>query len=143
MFVYLFHTIEQRLLRPGYVSALRSRFVGCFAHLHVSVLSICVSALVHAPRASNASGVCVVPPCGGVDRKSLRLLGRAMRMAARVALRAAHAGRPLTPTGYAILASTVTVVTVLATLSALASDDAESALRLRRWLSQACMSAMN
>jgi hypothetical protein len=140
MLVYLFHTFQQRLLRPGYVSALRSLCAGCFAHLHVSVLSVCVSALVHAPLSSSASGACVVLQCG-TDRKSLRCLGRTTRVAARAALRVAHAGRPLTPTGYAILASTVTVVTVLATLSALACDDPESALRSRHGRARACMPA--
>lgn len=134
MLVYLFHTLHQRLVRPGYASALRSLCAGFFAHLHVSVLSVCVSALVSAPHSASACGP---------DRKSLRVLGRATRMAARAALRVAHAGRPLTPTGYAILATTVTVGTMLATLSALACDDPESALRAHRRLAQACMPAMH
>ncbi|EDZ98359.1 hypothetical protein BH160DRAFT_6328 [Burkholderia sp. H160] len=142
MLVYLFQQFQQRLLRPGYTSALRALCAGWFAHLHVSVLAACVSLLVHTPLASNASGARVAQS-RGTDRKSLRLLGRATRMAARAALRAAHAGRPLTPTGYAILATTVTIGTVLATLTGLACDDPESALRSRRWLARACMPAMN
>ncbi len=142
MLVYLFHQLRQRLLRSGHVSALRSRCADSFAYLHVSLLSVCMSALTHAPLSSTASDAGVALPCG-TDRKSLRLLERATRMAARAALRAAHAGRPLTPTGYAILATAVAVGTVLATLSASTCDDPESALRQRWWLAQLCMPAMN
>lgn len=45
MFVYLFHTLRQRLLRPGSASASRSLCAGCFGELHVSVLSVCIAGL--------------------------------------------------------------------------------------------------
>ncbi|MEW6345810.1 MAG: hypothetical protein AB1704_34630 [Pseudomonadota bacterium] len=57
-------------------------------------------------------------------------------MFTRAALRAAYAGGPLTPTGYAILALTVGAVALVAMLSASsAGDELGSALRLSWWFS--------
>ena len=124
--LYLFQPLQQRLLRPGCASVLVRLCTGCFASLHVSVSAVGISALAHGSHASNASMARPALP-SGVDRKSLRLLRQAMRRAACATLRLAHAGRPMTPGGYAILAVTVTVATALATLSALTCDDPESA----------------
>ncbi|AJZ56917.1 hypothetical protein OI25_7565 [Paraburkholderia fungorum] len=72
----------------------------------------------------------------GTRRSPINQLRRVGRMFTRAALRAAYAGGPLTPTGYAILALTVGAVALVAMLSASsAGDELGSALRLSWWFS--------
>ncbi|WP_188131080.1 hypothetical protein [Paraburkholderia panacisoli] len=57
-------------------------------------------------------------------------------MVARAALRAAYAGRPLTPGGYAILALTLGAIALVAALSVSSTgDELGRALRLSWWFS--------
>ncbi|SIT50737.1 hypothetical protein BN2476_930035 [Paraburkholderia piptadeniae] len=67
-------------------------------------------------------------------RLAIRQLHRAALAAARAAVRVAVAGRPLTPTGYAILAAMAMAVALVAMFSASpAGAELESAWRLSWW----------
>lgn len=69
-----------------------------------------------------------------LGRFSIQRLQRVVMASARASLRAAFAGRPLTPGGYAVLAAMATAVALVALFSASsASADIETALRLGWW----------
>jgi hypothetical protein len=98
--------------------AWRARLVGCAAGVH---------ALVAAPAASG-------PRVRRVRAIAAHYFTRVAALAARTAMRAAWAGRPLTPGGYAIAALTVAgiVLAVLISMSP-AGDELDSALPLCWW----------
>jgi len=65
-----------------------------------------------------------------------RVAASTAKRVARAALRAVYAGNPLTPTGYAILATTVVAVALVALLSTWSlGNELESALRVSWWFS--------
>jgi hypothetical protein len=72
----------------------------------------------------------------GTRRDAISQLRRVGKMVARAALRAAYAGRPLTPGGYAILALTLGAIALVAALSVSSTgDELGRALRLSWWFS--------
>ena len=69
-----------------------------------------------------------------LGRFAIQRLHRVVIASARASLRAAFAGRPFTPGGYAVLAAMVTAVALVALFStSSASADIEAALRLGWW----------
>jgi len=117
MFVYSFFS-----------SVIAARATACAARTHFMVAASPAGA--GAPHASRGSQT------AGAHRAAMALLRRAAKLAARAALRAAYAGNPLTPTGYAILAMTVVAVALVAMLSTSSvSHELESALRVSWWFS--------
>ena len=83
---------------------------------------------------SPAAGAAGRPYAGSVRSAATHHLRRLGKMIARNALRAAYAGNPLTPSGYAILAMMVAAVALVALLStSSAGNELERALRLSWW----------
>lgn len=84
------------------------------------------------PFARNEPGNAYAPHRLG--RFAIQRLHRVVMASARASLRAAFAGRPPTPGGYAVLAAMATAVALVALFSASsASADIETALRLACW----------
>lgn len=99
------------------------RMTACAARAHFLVAP--------SPDRATAAHAGALPQAGGTHRFAANQLRRAGKMAARAALRAAYVGNPLTPTGYAILALTVTAVALVAMLSTSSiGNELEPALRL-------------
>ena len=77
-----------------------------------------------APRAHLA-------PAADADRRAQHAVRNAAQTAARAALRAVHAGHPLTPTGYTLLGAALAVAALVSLLCAPAAADPEGPLRQR------------
>ena len=103
MFVFLFAVFRLHALRAVCRRARILVGVAALACLHGF-------AFASAARATPA----------GVRRRSMHLARRAAHMAARGALRAVHAGHPLTPTGYMLLGATVAAAALVSLLCATA-----------------------
>ena len=88
------------------------------------------------PEGEAAAHAHAFAQAGGICRYAVNPLRRAGKMAARTALRAAYAGHPLTPTGYAILALMVAAVALVAILSTSSvGHELDPPLRLGWWFS--------
>jgi hypothetical protein len=81
-------------------------------------------ALLAAPRAHLA-------PATGAGRRSKHAVRNVAQTATRAALRAIHAGHPLTPTGYTLLGASLAVAALVSLICAPAGADAECPLRQR------------
>ena len=106
-----------------FVMSFRGVCTACAARAHFVV----------APSSDRTTAVSAggLPQAGGARQFAVNQLRRTGKMAARAALRAAYAGNPLTPTGYAILAMTVAAIALVAVLSASpVCNELEPALRL-------------
>ena len=114
--------------RPGEGWASRMTGVAVRAHLLIAPSRADATGLV----ASNGARNMHAPHA--LRRLAIQQLHRATMASARACLRAAFAGRPLTPGGYAVLAAMVTAVALVALFSALsAGTEPERALCLCGW----------
>jgi len=114
-----------RVFRPRTVA---SRVSAWPARVHVLV----ASSPAHTPSRTGRERVCPQ----GLRRRAgaIDTLRRAGKLVARAALRAAYAGNPLTPTGYALLIATLSAVALVAILATSSvADELASALRLSWW----------
>ncbi|HEX7907533.1 MAG TPA: hypothetical protein VF534_05490 [Paraburkholderia sp.] len=119
------HAAAQFLV-PRIRESLAMRLAGYAAKTHFLVAPAVVQM-----TAAEAGGF---PRAAHARRFALDPLRRLSKSLARAALRAAYAGSPLTPTGYAILALTVAAVALVAMLSTSSlGDELAGALRLSWW----------
>ncbi|MEX3936442.1 hypothetical protein AB4Y32_32505 [Paraburkholderia phymatum] len=113
--------------RPGGDWANRMTGVAVTAHLLVAPARGAGGLVANGPAVNGRAPQ-------SLRRLAIRQLHRAAIAAARTAVRVAVAGRPLTPTGYAILAAMVMAVALVAMFCASsAGAELESALRLSWW----------
>ncbi|MBV8629099.1 MAG: hypothetical protein JO371_14735 [Paraburkholderia sp.] len=128
-FISSFNTFNGlvRAFRPQTVA---SRVTAWPARVHVLVAS-------SPAQAATGMGRDRVCPQGLRRRAgAIATLRRAGKLVARAALRAAFAGNPLTPTGYALLIATLSAVALVAILATSSlADELASAIRLSWWFS--------